>query len=140
MKKIDSTVLRETVYIAVSVLVLSVAMQAVFLIIGQWSVAVLLGNLLSGITAVGNFFFMGLTVQKAVTCDEKEAASRMKLSQSLRYFAIVVLTAVGVAVPVFNTAAVIIPLFFPGIAVKLRPLFDKSLKSDVSAESNRGNS
>lgn len=55
MKKVDKTVLRETGYIALFVILLSVLMQAVFLIIGKWDYTVLLGNLLSA-AAVGNFF------------------------------------------------------------------------------------
>lgn len=46
--KIDATVRRETIYIAVWVGILSLLMEAVFLIIGKWDYTVLLGNLLSG--------------------------------------------------------------------------------------------
>ena len=50
MKKIDRTVLTETGYIALSVLILSALMQAVFLAVGAWDGAVLLGNLLCRLT------------------------------------------------------------------------------------------
>ena len=66
MKKIDSAVLRETRYIALFVLALSVIMQAVFLLIGRWDKTVLFGNLFIGFAVVLNFFLMGLFVQKAV--------------------------------------------------------------------------
>ena len=56
MKKIDATVLKETKYILFWALILSALMQAVFLIIRQWDYTVLLGNLLSGGSAVLNFF------------------------------------------------------------------------------------
>ncbi len=46
--KIDAIVRRETIYIAVWVGILSLLMEAVFLIIGKWDYTVLLGNLLSG--------------------------------------------------------------------------------------------
>lgn len=63
MKNIDQTVRKETCYIALSVLILSLFMESIFLIIGRWNYTVLLGNALSAAVAILNFFFMGLTVQ-----------------------------------------------------------------------------
>ena len=65
MKKVDSTIIKETIFVASVTLVLSALMQSVFLIIGKWDYDVLLGNLLGGVAAVLNFFLMGLTVQWA---------------------------------------------------------------------------
>jgi len=117
MKKIDETVLKETKFIAFSTLILSALMQAVFLIIGKWDITVLFGNLLGGGFAVLNFFLMGLTVQKAVMLDEKEAKNSIKISQTYRTLLMIVVAALGVALSCFNTWAVIIPLFFPRIAI-----------------------
>ena len=81
MKKIDPVVLKETYFICLFTLILSVLMQAVYLIIGHWSVSVLLGNILGALAAALNFFLMGLTVQKVVsTEDEDLAKNRMKAS------------------------------------------------------------
>lgn len=125
MKKIDATVIRETCYIAAITVILSMLMQAVFLIIGKWSYTVLLGNLLGLVAAVGNFFVMGLTVQAAVLKEEKDAKNLMKLSQTGRLFALFVTALIGYLVPVFNTVSVIVPYLFPRIAVALRPIFIK---------------
>lgn len=131
MKKIDKTVLSETAYIAVWVIILSALMQAVFLISDmfiekfQWDYTFLLGNLLSALAAVGNFFLMGLTVQKAVLKEEKDARSAMKVSQLYRTLLLLVVCIIGVVLPVFSTWTVLIPLFFPRIAIMFRPLFDK---------------
>lgn len=125
MKKVDQAVQRETMYIAYSVLILSLLMEAVFLIIGQWDYTVLLGNLLSAGTAVLNFFLMGLTIQAATQMDEQAAKNRMKLSQSLRMLLLFAAATVGVLAPCFHIAAVLIPLFFPRIAILFRPLFMK---------------
>lgn len=125
MKKVDATVRKETTYILLWVLVLSVLMQAVFLILRQWDITVLAGNALSGAAAVLNFFFMGLTVQKALEKDEKEAKTAMKLSQTYRMLFLIVVAAVGAAL--LNLWAVIIPLFFPRVAISFRPLFDKKM-------------
>ena len=130
--KIDSTVKRETRYIALLVIALSILMELVFIVIGQWSYKVLLGNILGAGVAVLNFFLMGLTVQNAILLEEKEARDKMKLSMTLRAFLLMLTAVLGVVVPVFNAPATIIPLFFVRIAVALRPLFikDKDEKSE----------
>ena len=118
--QVDKTVKKETIYIAVWCAVLSVLMQAVFLVIGYWHYSVLLGNLWGVVAAVSNFFLMGLTVQKAVTKNEEDAKALVKTSQTLRNMFIVIMAVVGIAVPFFNTWAVIIPLFFPRISILVR--------------------
>ena len=128
-EKVDKTVIKETLYISVWVLILSAVTQAVFLIIGKWSLSVLFGNLLSGVTGILNFFLMGITVQAAVIKDEKKAALSMKVSQILRMLLIFAVAAVGVLLDCFNTVTVILPLFFPRIAISFRPIFNKKKNS-----------
>lgn len=125
MKKIDSTVKKETCYILVWVLILSAVMQAVFLILHKWDYTVLLGNLLSAAAVTLNFFFMGITVQNAVEKDEKDAKNTMKVSQSLRTLALFVIIVVGVVALWFNTWACVIPLFFPRVGMLFRTKFKK---------------
>lgn len=121
-KNIDPTVKKETHYIALAVFILSVLMQAVFLIIGQWNYTVLLGNLYGAALAVGNFFLMGLTVQKCLTLEPDEAKKKMKLSQQGRLLMLLVLCMIGAALPCFHTVALLIPQFFPRIGVTVRGL------------------
>lgn len=123
--KLDKTVLRETKYIAVWVAVLGVMMQAVFALFGAWNYTVLLGNLLSGTASVLNFLFMGITVQKAVTKEPDAAKSTMKVSQLYRMLFLLVVVIVGVVLPCFDRWSVILPLFFPRIAIAFHPLFEK---------------
>lgn len=123
--KADPTVRRETRYILLMTALLSVLMQAVFLVLGYWDYTVLLGNLLSGGVAVLNFYLMGLSVQKAVQREEKPAKDLMKTSQTLRMFMLFAAAALGVLLKCFNTVAALVPLFFPRIAIALRPLMDK---------------
>ena len=125
MKKIDGTVVRETKYIAACTLALSALMQAVFLVLGRWDATVLPGNILGAVAAVGNFLLMGITVQKAVQKEEKEARSLVKLSQSLRQLMLLAVAMVGYFVPVFHTVAVVLPFLFPRIAVALYPVLRK---------------
>lgn len=125
MKKIDPTVLKETLYVSLFTVVLSVLMQSVFLILGKWDYTVLLGNILGAVASAGNFFIMGLTVQNALGKEEKDAKNTMKLSQTLRMFILFAVAAAGCLVPVFNTISVVIPFLFPRIAVALRAVFIK---------------
>lgn len=130
MQKLDATVRKETKYIAVWVIIFSAIMEAVFLIIGKWDYTVLLGNLLSGTVVVLNFLFMGITIQNAVQKDEKDAKSAMKLSQTLRTLFLFVAVIIGAALPCFSIWSTIIPLFFPRIAIALRPLWHKESKAE----------
>ena len=72
-----------------------------------------------------NFFLMGITVQRAVVREEKDARSMIKVSQIYRNFMILAVTVIGVVLPYFNTVAVIVPVVFPRLAIAVRPLFDK---------------
>ena len=128
MKKIDQVVIRETIYISAFVLVFSVLMQSVFLVIDKWSTAVLFGNLLGALAAIGNFFLMGLTVQASLEREEKEAKNLIKLSQSGRLFLLFGVALVGYLLPCFNIIATVLPFLFPRIAVMLRPLAGKIKK------------
>lgn len=125
MNNVGTVVKQETKYIAIWVIILSIIMQSVFLIAGKWDYTVLLGNILSGVFAVANFFFMGVTVEKSVLKEEKDAKMTIRASQSLRSFMLFAVAAVGVLLPCFNMWASIIPLFFARIAIAFRPYFNK---------------
>lgn len=125
MKKIDPIVIKETTYIFTVSVIFSMLMEAVFLIVKAWDYTVLLGNLLGLVAVTLNFLLMGITVQNAVTKEEKDAKSLMKLSQSGRLFMMFAFALVGYLVPVFNAIAVVVPFLFPRIAIMLRPLFKK---------------
>ena len=126
MKNPNHTVVSETKYIAAVVAILSAILQAVFLIIGKWDYKVLISNMYSDIFMVLNFYLMGISVVKAVGKDENDARKIMKTSMSLRTLMLFVAVALGVLIPVFNIFAVVIPLFFPRIAIFLRPLYKKN--------------
>lgn len=125
MKKIEPTIIKETLYILVCVVILSVLMEAVFLFIRRWDYTVLLGNLLTGFAVTLNFFLMGLGVQKALGKDEKEAKKIIRLSQVYRYLILIIFLVIGVVFSCFNNWAVFVPVVFPRIAIAIRPLFNK---------------
>ena len=122
LKKVDPTVLKETRFIALVVLILSALMQAVFLILGKWDVTVLLSNVYGAVLAVGNFFLMGLTVQHCLTLEPDEAKKKMKLSQQGRLLGLLAFCMIGAALSCFNTVALLVPQFFPRIGVTIRGL------------------
>ena len=125
MKRIDPAVREGTKYIGTWVLILSALLQAVFLMMTLWDYTVLLGNLLGGAFATLNFFLMGLTVQRALGKEEKEARNAIRVSQLYRNMLLVAVAVVAILVPCFHSVAAIISLFFPRIAILLRPFFAK---------------
>lgn len=122
MKKVDSTIVKETTYVALVTLVLSVLMQSVFLVLGKWNLSVLFSNILGAFFSVLNFFLMGLTIQSSLGKEVKDAKNRMKLSQTLRTLMMFLVAVVAYVVSYFNIIAVVIPYLFPRIAVTLRGL------------------
>ncbi len=126
--KIDEIVKKETIYITTVVGLLSILLQAVFLVFFKWDYTVLLGTILSSVAGVFNFFLLGITVQKAVVKEEKAAKKTMEVSRLYRMLFMVVVVLVGVNVPCFSMWAVVISLFFPRIAIALKPVFDKNRK------------
>ena len=130
LSKIDPTVRRMTGYIAACVLVLSALMEAVYLVIGAWDLTVLWGNLLGAATAVLNFFLMGLTIQHSLSLSQEDAKKFIQVSQSLRMLMILVLCAIGAALPAFDLLAVVVPQFFPRVGTMLWPKLNKGEQSE----------
>lgn len=123
MKRVDKVVLQETLFVGAWTLILSLVMQAIFLII-SWDYTVLFGNLLGAFAGIFNFFLLGLTIQRATKSgDVKYAKTLMKLSQAGRMILLLVVGVLGAVLSCFNIWAVLISLFFPRIAFLVRPLF-----------------
>ena len=132
--KIDPTVKKETLFVSIVTLILSMLMESVFLIIGKWDISVLLGNILGGGIGILNFFFLGLSVQKAVSTDEKKAKEIMKASHAIRFALIIVLLAVSLIFQsLFNVIATIISLLFATAGVYMRAIFNKDKKKQAEA-------
>ena len=123
MAKLDPVVKKETAYVAAWVLAGCMLIQGVCLVAGWWSLPVLLGALLGGVTAVGNFLLMCRMVQKAVTQTEKQAKNTVQLSQGLRLMMQgLILVLAAVLSTVFNIWATAIPLLIPRVAITVREL------------------
>ena len=132
----DKVVIRETLVMAVWMLIFSAIMQAVFLVIGKWDYTVLLGNLLSYTAMVLNFLAVGVMVQKAVLKDPKDAKLYVRAMGGIRMVAIFAVLVVGIVLDVFNIWTVVIPVFFPRLIVMILPLMGK--KSEPKEELSHG--
>ena len=133
----DPAVKKETGYIALWVVLLSLIMEAVFLIIGKWDLSVLFGNLGGAAVAVGSFFLLAVTVSKAVASGKPEQASqRVKASAGLRLIGAGGICALLIGVAHTNVYATVIPLLFPRIGLMFRPAIDR--KRGVSAPDTEG--
>ena len=133
----DPAVKKETGYIALWVVLLSVIMEAVFLVLRRWDLSVLLGNLGGAAAAVGSFFLLAVTVSRAVASGKPEQASqRVKASAGLRLIGMGGICALLIGVFHTNVYATVIPLLFPRIGLFFRPAIDR--KRGVSAPDTEG--
>ena len=126
MSGMDPAVKKETGYIAVWVVLLSVIMEAVFLILRAWDLSVLIGNIGGGAAVIGSFFLLAWTVSKAVNSGKpEEAAKRVKASAGLRLIGVGGVCALLIGVFHTNVYATVIPLLFPRIGLMFRPMIDR---------------
>lgn len=120
MAKLEPVAKKETANVAAWVLAGCLLTQGVCLVLGWWNIPALLGSLLGGVTAIGNFMLMCLTVQNALNKDKKKAAQTIQLSQSMRLLMQGVAMVLAGALPCFNLWTAIIPLLIPTVAVRVR--------------------
>lgn len=119
--RIDETVRRETGSISLWVLILSVIMEAVFLVIGAWKPDVLWGNLVGGAAAVMNYALLAWTVTRIVnTGNTDQLKQKMHASKSLRQLLMLLVCVLAIALLKTNPFATLIPLIFPRIALAVR--------------------
>ena len=151
--KLQPAVRTETKKIAVGTILLTVLMIAVFLVIGQFDYTVLLGALLGCAAAIGNFFLMAVSVQKAadsmprlpreeeapegegeeeterpLSDEAKIAGKKMQASYTVRMFLLAGVAAIAAGFPIFHTAAALIPLLFPRIVIFIFGLIQNQRK------------
>ncbi len=127
MRSVSPAVKQETMRIASGTAIGVVLMWVVFFFLHQvnpekipFDYTVFLAGIGGFIFAAGNFFLMGLAVQKvAAETDEGRARQRMQVSQRQRTLLMLAWGVVALAAPCFNGAAGIIPLLFPSMVIKI---------------------
>jgi len=127
----DPAVRKETGYIAVWVVSLSLIMEAVFLLIRKWDLSVLLGNAGGAAVAVGNFFLMALIATRAVdravaNGKPEEAMTRVRATATVRLLGCALICVILIAVFKTNVYATLIPMLFPRIGIMFWPKFNKN--------------
>lgn len=83
---------------------------------------VVLGGVIGAAVSVGNFFIMGLTVQKIASGEQSDEQAYKSMKISYRYRSMAQLLWIGFwqwYYPFVNAAAGIIPLFFPSLSLSL---------------------
>ncbi|MBR4711921.1 MAG: ATP synthase subunit I [Clostridia bacterium] len=133
MPQVSEAVRRETLWVAAWTVGLTLVMHLVFALIGKWGTDVLLGSVLGCAAAVGCFFWLGMTVQKAVGKPEREAKRILQTSMLLRLLVQGAALAAGFGVSWLNGWAVLVPLLCPQIAVRLRPLWKSGMTASPEA-------
>ena len=129
MMKLQKAVKRETVSVAVGTGIGCIAVIALFLILHlifpestvKVDYRVVLGALCGGAVAVANFFLMALTVQSVVNVENRDDALRMmRISYRNRMLMRGLWVIIAIIAPCCNYVAGIIPLFIPGVVIKIR--------------------
>ena len=144
--KIQKAVRKETGFVAAGTGAGTVLMVAVFAGLHKVMPAsvpmdaqVIAGAAAGFCVAVLNFFLMGLAVQK-VAGSTNEDFARRAMTVSYRYRTLMQLLwcVLAFALPVFNAAAGIIPLFIPSVLIKARGILSKGRGRQPSAGEERG--
>ncbi len=114
---------RELKHISIGVLTGSVLMLAVFALIGQFRLSVLWGALLGDAAAVGNFYYLCRSVQRAAAADELKARLIMRASYSGRMLISAAALALGLLFQeLFHWVAILIPLLLPRATILVMQL------------------
>ncbi len=134
--KLQEAVKKETMIIAIGCIVVTVLCLLLFFILNKsfpeqvpFGTKVILSGAVGCLVAVLNFFWMALTVQNVTSIeDESRARSVMALSYRNRMLLQLLWVVLAFALPVFNGAMGIIPLFIPSVIIKCRGIFGSNRK------------
>lgn len=123
-------IIRETLLLAIGEAVCIAAMVGIFALLNSFSYKVVLGGIIGGILAVGNFFFMAIAsnsaADKASEQDVKGGQATIKLSYYGRLVVIGVLLFVFAKSGHCNLLALGCPLFFVFPIITVIEFFRKS--------------
>ena len=153
---IQPAVKQETKKIAMGVCLMAILMVGVYLIIGRFSAAVLLGTLLGAGFAILNFFLMALSVQQAaekmngvqlppeeepeegrepakteLSPQARQARRNMQLSYTGRMALLVAMAAIAYFVPGIDPVPALLAQLFPRLTIFIEGLL---LKKETQAQ------
>ena len=123
-------ILRETALLAIGELICITAMIGVFALLGYFDYKVIIGGIIGGVLAVGNFFFMAIAsdaaADKAADQDVKEGKKAIKISYQMRLLILGVLMFLFAKSGHCNVLAMACPLFFVFPVIMVVEFFRKS--------------
>ena len=123
-------VIQETLRVALGVAVCVAAMIGIFALLGQFSREVVLGGIVGGLVAVGNFFFMAvgvtLAADKAENQDVKAGKALVSSSYTIRLIVMAVVLFAAAKSGYCNVFALVIPLVFVRPVLTVGEFFRKS--------------
>lgn len=123
-------VLRQTLQVAIGVAVCVAAMIGIFALLGQFSREVVLGGIVGGLVAVGNFFFMAvgvtLAADRAENQDVKGGKALVSSSYTIRLIVMAVVLFAAAKSGYCNVFALVIPLVFVRPVLTFGEFFRKS--------------
>ena len=126
--KLQDAVKKETGIIAagtaIGVLIMYVVFFVLHMVVPNWApfdIKVILGGIGGFIVAVGNFFWMAVSVQKVASISDEERARRtMSVSYRYRTMLQFLWVILAIVLPFINLVSGIVPLFIPSLIIKLR--------------------
>ena len=107
--KIQKSIKTETLRLAAGLLAADVLVCVVFLLCHAFDYTVVLGALFGSAVAVGNFFLLGVTMQRAADRDSGQKKA-VQLSYTLRMLMIAAAIVLGYLIPFFQLYAVLAPI------------------------------
>lgn len=123
-------VFQETAIVAIGELLCCAIMVGVFALLSKFDMSVLLGALFGWALTVGNFFFMAigtsLAADKAAAQDVKGGKAVLKLSQAVRYVALIVLLFALLKSRLCQPLPLLLPLVFVRPVLTFGEFFRKS--------------
>lgn len=122
-------VFRETAVVLVGQALCIGIMLAVFAMLRKFDITVLLGGLMGGLLAVGNFFFMAvaatLAADRAEQQDVEGGKKLMKASYPVRLLVLAVILVACIKSGWFHVLALVLPLAFTRPILTMAEFFKK---------------
>ena len=130
MEEARKTVFHETAIIAVGEVIGVAVMLAVFALLGRLDRTVVLGGIIGGLLAVGNFLMMAINVSlaadKAAKQDVKAGKAMVSTSYVTRMVVLFVILFACVKSGLCNVIACVVPLLFVRVTITVAEFMRKS--------------
>ena len=97
----------------------------IFYALGNWSTYVLVGSLYGYVISVVSFLLLGLSVQKAMDKEQKQAQMYMQSTYMARMIFTALAIIIAMKLPFLDWVAVVFPLGFTRISIMLLNLIKK---------------